>query len=122
LVEALSKCGENVKAWTTTTWESVVKASSKPLHTPEPKVTGSSPVGDTSEVLAEQGLLSFFGKVVSADLAYLRRKAHKADARIAIIDLGPSVAKTLAAENGLLGGTDRERLLRSRFAKNLKGT
>ena len=47
LVEALSKSGEDVKAWTTTTWGNVVKASSKPVHTPKPKVASSSLAGDT---------------------------------------------------------------------------
>ena len=31
-------------------------------------------------------------------------KNHPADTKVAIIDLGPAVAKTLAAKNGLLGG------------------
>ena len=32
------------------------------------------------------------------------KKMHPADAKVAIIDLGPAVARTLAAKNGLMGG------------------
>jgi lysophospholipase L1-like esterase len=34
----------------------------------------------------------------------IHKAAHQSDAKIAIIDLGPSVARTLAAKNGLMGG------------------
>jgi len=52
-------------------------------------------------------LLIPFGQYYAQELkdaVALHRKAHPSDARISIIDLGPAVAKTLAAQNGLLGG------------------
>lgn len=48
-----------------------------------------------------------FGQYYAKELkeaVEIHKKAHQGDARIAIIDLGPAVAKTLAAKNGLLGG------------------
>jgi hypothetical protein len=33
-----------------------------------------------------------------------QKQAHPANAKIAIIDLGPALPKTLAAKNGLMGG------------------
>ena len=48
-----------------------------------------------------------FGQYYAKELkeaVAIHKKAHPADAKIAIIDLGPAVAKTLAAKNGLMGG------------------
>jgi lysophospholipase L1-like esterase len=48
-----------------------------------------------------------FGQYYAKELAEaveIRRKASPPETKIAIIDLGPAVAKTLAAKNGLMGG------------------
>lgn len=48
-----------------------------------------------------------FGQYYAKELkeaVAIHKKNHPADAKIAIIDLGPTVAKTLAARNGLMGG------------------
>ena len=48
-----------------------------------------------------------FGQYYAKELKQaveIHKKTHPADAKVAIIDLGPSVAKTLAAKNGLMGG------------------
>jgi lysophospholipase L1-like esterase len=48
-----------------------------------------------------------FGQYYAKELKQaveIHKKSHQDDARIAVIDLGPSVARTLAAKNGLLGG------------------
>ena len=56
---------------------------------------------------AEIIVLIPFGQYYAKELkeaVEIHKKAHAADAKIAIIDLGPSVARTLAAKNGLMGG------------------
>jgi lysophospholipase L1-like esterase len=56
---------------------------------------------------AEIILLIPFGQYYARELkdaVEIHKKAHQADPKIAIIDLGPSVAKTLAAKNGIMGG------------------
>jgi lysophospholipase L1-like esterase len=48
-----------------------------------------------------------FGQYYAKELkeaVEIHRKMHSTDAKIAVIDLGPSVARTLAAKNGLMGG------------------
>jgi hypothetical protein len=48
-----------------------------------------------------------FGQYYAKELktaVEIHNKAHPAGAGISIIDLGPAVAKTLAAKNGLMGG------------------
>jgi lysophospholipase L1-like esterase len=48
-----------------------------------------------------------FGQYYAKELKQaveIHKKSHQDDARIAVIDLGPSVARALAAKNGLLGG------------------
>jgi lysophospholipase L1-like esterase len=48
-----------------------------------------------------------FGQYYARELkeaVEIHKKAHPADAKIAIIDLGPAVARTLSAKNGLMGG------------------
>ena len=45
----------------------------------------------------------YFAKELK-DAVDARRKARPADAKIAIIDLGPEVAKNLEVANGLMGG------------------
>ena len=48
-----------------------------------------------------------FGQYYAKELkeaVTIHKKNHPADTKVAIIDLGPAVAKTLAAKNGLLGG------------------
>jgi lysophospholipase L1-like esterase len=48
-----------------------------------------------------------FGQYYAKELkaaVEIHKQAHPADAKIAIIDLGPAVARTLAAKNGLMGG------------------
>jgi len=56
---------------------------------------------------AEIILLIPFGQYYANELkdaVEIHKKAHQGDPKIAIIDLGPSVAKTLAAKNGIMGG------------------
>ena len=48
-----------------------------------------------------------FGQYYAKELkeaVAIHKKDHPADTKVAIIDLGPAVAKTLAAKNGLMGG------------------
>ena len=52
-------------------------------------------------------LLIPFGQYKAAELkkaVEMHQKNHPDDSKIALIDLGPAVAKTLAAKNGLMGG------------------
>ena len=52
-------------------------------------------------------LLIPFGQYYAKELkeaVAIHKKSHPADARIAVVDLGPAVAKALAAKTGLLGG------------------
>ena len=48
-----------------------------------------------------------FGQYYAKELKQaveIHQKNHPAESKVAIIDLGPAVAKTLAAKNGLMGG------------------
>lgn len=48
-----------------------------------------------------------FGQYYARELkeaVVIHKKDHPADTKVSIIDLGPEVAKTLAAKNGLMGG------------------
>ena len=56
---------------------------------------------------AEIIVLIPFGQYYAKELKLAvesHKKAHPSDTRVAMIDLGPAVAKTLSAKNGLLGG------------------
>jgi hypothetical protein len=82
------------------------------LHKSDPSDTFASIVQSlaalrTSAPDAQIIVIIPFGQYYAKELkeaVEIHRKAHQAGARIAIIDLGPSVAKTLAAKNGLMGG------------------
>ncbi len=48
-----------------------------------------------------------FGQYYAKELkeaVAIHKMTHPADAKVAIIDLGPAVARTLAAKSGLMGG------------------
>lgn len=82
------------------------------LHRSNPSDTLASIVRSlaalrASAPAAEIILIIPFGQYYTKELKKavdIHKKAHPADDRIAIIDLGPEVAKTLAAKNGLMGG------------------
>jgi GDSL-like Lipase/Acylhydrolase family len=82
------------------------------LHGSNPSDTAASIVQSLAALRksapdAEIAILIPFGQYyakVLKEAVETHKKAHQGDAKIAIIDLGPSVAKTLAAKNGLMGG------------------
>ena len=87
-------------------------ATNDALHRSNPSDTMASIVGSLAALRksapdAQIILLIPFGQYYAKELkeaVAIHKKAHPADAKIAIIDLGPAVAKTLAAKNGLMGG------------------
>jgi len=82
------------------------------LHGSNPSDTAASIVQSLAVLRgsapdAEIIILIPFGQYYAKELkeaVETHKKAHQADPKIAMIDLGPSVAKTLAAKNGIMGG------------------
>lgn len=82
------------------------------LHRSDPSDTFASIVQSLAALRkaapdAQLILIIPFGQYYAKELkaaVEVHKQAHPADTRIALIDLGPAVAKTLAAKNGLMGG------------------
>ena len=82
------------------------------LHNSNPSDTKASIVQSLAALRnsapdAEIIVLIPFGQYYAKELkeaVEIRKKNHPGDTRVAIIDLGPAVARTLAAPNGLMGG------------------
>ena len=82
------------------------------LHKSDPGDTAASIVQclaalRASAPEAQLVVLIPFGQYYARELksaVELHKKSHGGDPKIAIIDLGPAVAKTLSARNGLMGG------------------
>ncbi len=82
------------------------------LHKSNPSDTAASIVQSLAALRASAPnahiiILIPFGQYYAKELkagVEAHKKNHPADPKVSIIDLGPAVAKTLAAKNGLLGG------------------